>query len=152
MLMKWVMSLVLAAFLGLSSETATAGPKEEAVASLQTWVAAFNASDVDAVTPAYLPDATVHGVLSSSLIEDEAALRRYLGDMFKIRARVLLGETSAVQISDETVLLTGYCEYGVTPPIEQSTTIPARFSFVMVKRDGYWKIAHQHASSRRRPQ
>ncbi|WP_164172414.1 hypothetical protein, partial [Streptococcus pneumoniae] len=66
------------AFLSLPSGSAEAGPKEEASAVLQQWEAAFNSSDINAVAPIYLADATVHGLVSSTLIIGEAALRAYL--------------------------------------------------------------------------
>ncbi|MFX7870346.1 nuclear transport factor 2 family protein [Acinetobacter baumannii] len=50
------------------------------------------------------------------------------------------------------MVLTGYDEYSATLPDGRSIAIAGRYSFVMVRRAGHWKIAHQHSSSRVRPQ
>lgn len=149
---RWALSFVASAFLGLPLGNAAAGPKEEASATLQRWAAAFNSSDINAVAPLYLPDATVHGLVSSTLIVGEAALRTYLTAPLMARAQVRLGDATVQQLSDETMVLTGYDEYSATLPDGRSISIPGRYSFVMVRRDGQWKIAHQHSSSRFRPQ
>ncbi|MBN8939406.1 MAG: nuclear transport factor 2 family protein [Rhizobiales bacterium] len=149
---RWALSFAASAFLSLPPGSAEAGPKEEASAALQQWEAAFNSSDINAVAPIYLSDATVHGLVSSTLIVGEAALRAYLRAPLMARAQVRLGDATAQQLSDETVVLTGYDEYSATLPDGRSIAIPGRYSFVMVRRDGQWKIAHQHSSSRFRPQ
>ncbi|MGL4287632.1 MAG: SgcJ/EcaC family oxidoreductase [Phreatobacter sp.] len=149
---RLALSFAASAFLSLFSGSAEAGPKEEASAALQSWATAFNSSDINAVAPIYLPDATVHGLISSTLIVGEAALRTYLSAPLMARAQVRLGDATAQQLSDETVVLTGYDEYSATLPDGRSIAIAGRYSFVMVRRDGQWKIAHQHSSSRVRPQ
>ncbi|WP_170181911.1 SgcJ/EcaC family oxidoreductase [Phreatobacter stygius] len=146
------MSFAASAWLCLLPGAAEAGPKEDAYAALQTWEAAFNSSDINVLAPIYLPDATVQGIISSTLIVGEAALREYFMAPLRARAQVRLGDMSAQQLSDEAVVLTGYDEFSATLPDGKSISIPGRYTFVMVRRNGQWKIAHQHSSSRFRPQ
>ncbi|CEJ15686.1 SnoaL-like domain protein [bacterium YEK0313] len=149
---SWTSSLAAAALMSLLPVAAEAGPKEEAQATLTAWEAAFNAGDADAVARFYLPDATVHGLVSSTLIVGEDALRRYFAAPLKARARIAFGDTTLQELAGDTVVATGYEEASAMLPDGRAISIPGRYTFVLVRRDGAWRIAHQHSSSRFRPQ
>lgn len=149
---SWTSSFAAAALMSALPLSAEAGPKEEARATLAAWETAFNAGDADAVVRLYLPDATMQGLVSSTLIVGEDALRRYFAAPMKARAKVVIGDTTMQELTAESVVATGYEEASATLPDGRTMSIPGRYTFVLVRRDGAWRIAHQHSSSRFRPQ
>jgi ketosteroid isomerase-like protein len=61
----------------LTCATATAAPRDDALAVVDRWAAAFAASDVDAITNLYAPDATFIGTSSMAVLTGHAAIRGY---------------------------------------------------------------------------
>jgi uncharacterized protein (TIGR02246 family) len=144
-------AMIFGAILGIAAPTfVEAGPKEEATAALDQWVAALNSNDVERIVATYLPDATVHGTVSPSLATGADALRAYFTPATKTKVQVKMGDSSATALSDDAVVLAGFYEFSGTAP-SGPYTIPARYSFVVAKRDGQWGIIHHHSSQRPKP-
>ena len=57
----------------------------------------------------------------------------------------VLGERRTIVLSDDAVAIAGFYE---TTRLQDGKLIPspARFTFVILKRDGVWRIAHHHSS------
>jgi uncharacterized protein (TIGR02246 family) len=131
---------------------AFAGPKEDAYRAVEQWAAAFNAHDLDKIVAAYAPNALVLGTLSPGLASDASALRAYFKRSVEAKSEVKLGEHSAVVTSPDAVTFAGFYEFsrpgkdGAPPKVN-----PARYTFVMVKQSGQWKIIHHHSSPRPKP-
>jgi Domain of unknown function (DUF4440) len=68
--------LSVVALLGLLS-SAVAGPKEDALAVLETWTKAFAASDVDGIVKLYAPDALFLGTASKTAVVKPEGIRSY---------------------------------------------------------------------------
>jgi uncharacterized protein (TIGR02246 family) len=144
-----IMGTVLVA---TSAPSAIAGPKEDATAAIEQWAAAFNSSDVEKVVANYTSDATVHGTVSPELASGQSAVRAYFSTLPRTKFQVSLGESSASVLSGDAVVLAGFYEFSGTQPSSGSAfTSPARYTFVVVRRDGQWKIAHHHSSTRPKP-
>jgi uncharacterized protein (TIGR02246 family) len=127
-----------------------AGTKEDAFAAIEQWSAALNAGDVERIVATYTPDALVLGTVSPVLASSPDELRKYFSPGAAAKVQVKIGEYSAIVISDSAVIFSGFYEFSRVSdgkPIET----PARFSFLTVKRDGKWSIAHHHSSVRPKP-
>lgn len=130
-----------------ASGVAAAGPREEAIAVIEQWVQAFDASDVDAITRLYAPDALFMGTGSRAVVTDPAGVRRYFEQALLTQrprsAKVL--ESTAMVVSDTVVVVNGL---DVTYATREGTTIenPGRFTFVVARRGADWRIVHFHRS------
>jgi uncharacterized protein (TIGR02246 family) len=129
---------------------ALAGPAEDADVVVNRWAAAFTANDADAVVKLYTPDAILLGTASTVIAEGTAPIRDYFKGLPGTGNKVAIGDHRTAVLSDGAVLVTGFYEF---TPIRngQPTPTPARFTFIVVKRDGEWLIAHHHSSRRPEP-
>ena len=139
-----VLTLVLAALL---AAPAAAGPEEDAMAVVQKWAAAFNASDVDAIVALYSPDALFLGTGSRTVVLDPKGIREYFERALltdRPRGAKLLSHSSRV-LDDGAVVITGLDE---TTAVRDGKTIssPGRVTFIVAKRGAEWKIVHFHRS------
>jgi uncharacterized protein (TIGR02246 family) len=128
---------------------ALAGPKDDAYHAVETWAAAFNAHDLEKIVATYAPNALVLGTLSPGLASTADELRAYFKRSVAAKSEVKLGENAAVVISPEAVAFAGFYEFsrpgkdGAPPNVNA-----ARYSLVLVKQGGAWKIVHHHSSPR----
>ena len=151
MIKRQVVALALFALAGLVTPSwAFGGTKEDAYAAVEHWAAAFNAGEVENILATYTPDALVLGTLSPSLASKPDDLRAYFGAAAAAKSQVRLGESSAIVLSNEAVVFTGFYEFS-RPKEGQTVTFPSRFTFVVEKRNEAWKIVHHHSSLRPQP-
>jgi uncharacterized protein (TIGR02246 family) len=125
-----------------------AGPREEALAVLQKWVDAFAASDVDAITSLYAPDALFMGTGSKEVVTDPAEIRRYFeGAILTRRPRAApISSQHVMVLADNAVLVTALNDStGVLDGKPFSN--PGRVTFVIAQRGPAWKIVHFHRSA-----
>ncbi len=127
--------------------TALAGPAEEASAALDRWVAAFNANDPNAVTALYTPDAIILGTSSPVVSQGTEQIFEYFARLPKSGNQVRISERHMLVLDDNAVVGTGFYEYELLQG-GRAYLAPARFTMVLVKRDGEWLIAHEHSSQR----
>ena len=128
--------------------TAWAGPKEEAQAVADKFIAAFVAGDLEATATLYSPDAMFWGTVSPELGTSPEVLRKYFADNYAARAKVPLisasiTDSSALVLSDDTVVVAG--RWQTERPNSLSLL---RFTMVMHKMGGQWRIVHLHSSPR----
>jgi uncharacterized protein (TIGR02246 family) len=140
-----IWSLVLMSVLATPS---LAGPEEDAMAVVNRWAAAFNASDVDAIVALHAPDALFLGTGSRTVVTAPAGLRQYFEQaLLTDRPRgARLESHSAMVVNDDAVVITGL---DVTTAVRDGKTLtnPGRVTFVVAKRGSEWKIVHFHRSS-----
>jgi uncharacterized protein (TIGR02246 family) len=127
---------------------AFADEREDAYASIERWSEAFNSGDVEQIVRMYSNDALVLGTLSSGMTTKSDDLRAYFNAAAAAKLQVKLGAHSAVALAEDAVAIAGFYDFSTPAPDGQPVVVPARFSFVMVKRDGIWRIAHHHSSVR----
>jgi len=127
---------------------ALADKREDAYAGVERWSEAFNSGDVEQIVRMYTNDALVLGTLSPGMSSKPDDLRAYFKAAVAAKLRVKLGDHSAVALAEDAVAIAGFYDFSRPAANGQPVVVPARFSFVMVKTDGIWKIAHQHSSVR----
>lgn len=128
--------------------TAAAGPREDALAVVERWVAAFTASDIDAIVALHAPDALFIGTGSRSVINDPAAVRTYFERaLLNNRPRsAKLGEHMVTVVSDSTVIVTGLDTVTSTRDGIRTSAV-GRVTFVIARRAATWEIVHFHRSA-----
>jgi uncharacterized protein (TIGR02246 family) len=143
-------AVALFAFAAMSGP-AVADQKDDAYAALERWADAFNSGDVEKIVESYTPDALVFGTSSPSLASKPDDLRAYFKPVAAAKFQVKFGDRSALVLSNDAVAVVGFYDFSRQGADGQSTIIPARFSFVLVKKADLWKIAHFHSSGKPRP-
>ena len=131
---------------------AYAGPKEDAQAVFEKFLAAFSAGDVDGVLNLFAPDALVWGTLMTDLATTPPAVREYFKGVGTrtVKASVF-GNPSALVLSDNAVLLSGMWQFERVVDGKLTQQGPFRVSIAAVKRGDRWLIAQFHNSPRPNP-
>jgi uncharacterized protein (TIGR02246 family) len=132
----------------LLSCSAVAGPKEDALAILNKWTAAFAASDVDAIVALYAPDALFMGTGSKTVVTETAAIRKYFENAILTRRprSAPISSSEVMVLSDTAVVVAGLNDsMGVLDGKPFSN--PGRVTFVIAKHGPEWKIVHFHRSA-----
>jgi uncharacterized protein (TIGR02246 family) len=128
---------VLVGLLALLPVKTFAAPAEDGAAAIDRWVAAYSSNDVDALLKVYAPDAILQGTSEPQINIGSDAIRRYFRGLPNSGNKVTIQERRMVVINPTTVLGLGFYTF----------RMPARFSFLIVRRDNEWFIAHHHSSS-----
>jgi uncharacterized protein (TIGR02246 family) len=133
-------ALVLVAAVSLP---AIAGPKEEALALADLWSAAYSGNDVDTLVSLYQPNAVLLGTVSPVISEGTDAIRAYFGRLKGSGNTNRLSQMRFFELGEDAALVTGF--YVFSNP-SQPADRPSRFTMLVVKKDGAWRIAHHHSS------
>ena len=129
------------------SSTANAGPKEEALQIVEKWTAAFTNSDLDGIVKLHATDAVLIGTGSKALIAPPEGVRQYFEAVFRSgKYTPALGEHSVLQISDTTVVVTGF-DTIVGVMGDKPVNLAGRDTFVIAKRGADWQFVHFHRSA-----
>ena len=129
------------------SSAAIAGPREEALQVVEKWTNAFTNSDADGIVKLYAADAVMIGTGSKALIASPEGVRNYFEGVFRSgKYTPALGEHSVLQISDTTVVVTGF-DTIVGVMAEKPVKLAGRDTFVIAKRGTDWQIVHFHRSA-----
>jgi uncharacterized protein (TIGR02246 family) len=115
----------------------------EAHAVVERWAQTFNEGDTDATAALYAPGATIWGTLAQYLTTSPADIRTYFMEAARAGLRVRLQPHVLSPTSETCAIDAGHYEFTRTA---DGQTFPARCSFVLVKLNGTWMIAHQHSS------
>jgi uncharacterized protein (TIGR02246 family) len=127
---------------------ALADEREDVYAGVERWSAAFNSGDVEQIVRMYTDDALVLGTFSPGMISKPDDLLAYFKAAAAAKLQVKLGDHSAVALAKDAVAIAGFYDFSRPAADGQPVVVHARFSFVMVKKDGIWKIAHHQSSVR----
>jgi uncharacterized protein (TIGR02246 family) len=138
---------VLSAISLLIATSAVAGPKEDVAAATMKWGETLGQNDPDRVVALYAPDAVLWGTLSPTVRADRAALRDYFVGAFKVlpSLKVTFGE-QLIRVYGTTAVNTGYYTFSYVKDGE-SKTLPARYSFTLIKDGDHWMIVDHHSSA-----
>ncbi len=139
--------LFLTGLLMMLPALALAGPTEDANAAIDRWSAAYSANDVEAVVKSYWPDAILLGTKSPVISKGADAIRKYFTDV-KLQGsgnKNVIQERHTIPIDDNAVLVTGFYEF---TRMQEGKPVPgpSRFTMLVTKRGGEWRIAHHHSS------
>ena len=134
---------LLSASLLLAASGAIAGPAEEANGLVDKWSATYSSNDRDALVKLYAPDAILLGTVSPVISQGTEAITKYFGPPS--------GNTNAIEerrtivLGDDAVVVTGFYEF-TRMKDGQPVPGPSRFTMLLTKRNGEWRIAHHHSS------
>lgn len=139
--------LFLTGLLMMLPALAMAGPTEDANAAIDRWSAAYSANDVEAVVKSYWPDAILLGTKSPVITTGADAIKKYFTDL-KLQGsgnKNVIQERHTIAIDDAAVLVTGFYEF---TRMQEGKPVPgpSRFTMLITKRGGEWRIAHHHSS------
>ena len=139
-------SLILSFVLFGIAGTAWAGDKEDVAAATAKLAEVFVLDDPDPILDLYDKEGVLWGTISATRRDDPAALRDYFVKAFKALPghKVAFGD-QLIRVYGNTAINTGYYTFSFMKE-GNPTTLPARYSFVYVKRNGAWKIVDHHSS------
>ncbi|MGO9611714.1 MAG: SgcJ/EcaC family oxidoreductase [Dissulfurispiraceae bacterium] len=126
---------------------ALAGPAEEGNVAVDRWSAAYTSNNVEAVVASYWPDAILLGTVSPVMSEGADAIRKYFTDL-KLQGsgnKNVIQERRTIVVDDNAIVVTGFYEF-IRMKEGQSVPAPSRFTMLVTKRGGEWRIAHHHSS------
>jgi uncharacterized protein (TIGR02246 family) len=144
------LAIVLCVSLVLAASTADAGPADDVNAVIDRWAATYSANDREALVKLYAPDAVLLGTESPVISEGREAIYKYFSALPGSGRKNSVGDRRTIVLSENAIMGTGFYEF---TRIEDGKPIPrpARFTMVVVKRDGEWLIVHHHSSLRSQP-
>ena len=110
--------------------------------ALRLWAEQFNTQDPARIVALYADDALLFGTSKAELYAGQDQIRSY----FTGASTVELGNHTEFPLADDTKLIVGM--YVFTRMRDgQPVATPARFTFVVQRRDGRWQILHHHSSA-----
>ena len=129
---------------------AFAGPAEEANALVDRWSAAYSGNDPDTIAKLYTSDALLLGTVSPVMSEGTQAIIKYFTPSKGSGNKNTIGEHRTIVVDDNAVVVAGFYEF---TRMQDGKPVPApsRFTILVVKRDGEWRIAHHHSSPHVQP-
>jgi uncharacterized protein (TIGR02246 family) len=134
----------------LAPSVATAGPAEDANAAVDRWSAAYSSNEPEAVAKNYWSDAVLLGTVSPIMSEWTEAIRTYFSPLRGSGNKNAIGERRTIVVDDNAVVVTGF--YVFTRMVEgKPVPGPSRFTMLVTKRGGEWRIAHHHSSPHVQP-
>lgn len=142
---RYVSLALLLVLVGIAP-MAWAGDKEDVAAATAKWAEVFTDDNPDPILALYDQEAVMWGTLSPTRRDDPAAIRDYFVKAFKALPghKVTFGDQS-IRVYGNTAINTGYYTFSFVKD-GKPTSLPARYSFVYVKRNGDWKIVDFHSS------
>ena len=125
---------------------AWAGDKEDVAAATAKWAEVFTDDNPDPILALYDTEAVMWGTLSPTRRDNPEAIRDYFVKAFKALPghKVTFGD-QLIRVYGNTAINTGYYTFSFVKDGE-AKSLPARYSFVYVKRNGAWKIVDFHSS------
>jgi uncharacterized protein (TIGR02246 family) len=124
-----------------------AGDKEDVATATAKWAQAFSEEKPDGILALYDKEAVLWGTLSPKRRDNPEAIRDYMVTAFAALPghKVSFGD-QLIRVYGNTAINTGYYTFTYTKNGE-TQTLPARYSFVYVKRNGEWMIVDHHSSA-----
>lgn len=133
---------------------AWADDREDVAAAMAMWqdaLAKGTPEDPGPILSLYAEDGVLWGTISSKRRDDPAAIRDYFVNAYKALPNLSVTfEDPYIRIYGDTAVNTGYYTFAFEKDGE-AKTLPARYSFVLVKRDGSWQIVDHHSSAMPQP-
>lgn len=141
---------LLIALAGSAPALAVAGPAEDANALVERWSAAYSGNDPQTIASLYTPDAILLGTVSPVMSEGTDAIIKYFTPTKGTGNRNQIGDHRTIVLDENAVLVTGFYEF---TRMQDGNPVPgpSRFTMLVVKRDGEWRISHHHSSPHVQP-
>ena len=129
----------------MSPAVVMAGPAEEANAVVDRFSAAYTSNDPEAVVKLYTPDAILLGTVSPVISTGTEAIRKYFSMIKGSGNKNSIQERRTIVLDDNAVVVTGFYEF---TRMKDGNPVPgpSRFTMLITKSGGEWRIAHHHSS------
>jgi uncharacterized protein (TIGR02246 family) len=134
----------------MSPAVAMAGPAEEANAAIDRWSAAYTSNEPEAVVNNYWPDAILLGTVSPVISVGAEAIGKYFSLVKGSGNKNAIQERHTMVLDENAVVVTGFYEFTRMKDGQPSPS-PSRFTMLITKRGGEWRIAHHHSSPHVQP-
>lgn len=148
--MRQCLRLLLIASILVWPALAIAGPAEDANAAVDRWSAAYTSNDPEVVVENYWPDAILLGTVSPVISKGTEEIRKYFSAVKGSGNKNAIQERHNIVIGDGAVVVAGFYEF-TRMKDGQPSPFPARFTMLITKRNGEWRIAHHHSSPHAMP-
>ena len=147
-------SLIFLFLLFGSALPAGAGDKEDVEAALKIWtenLAVGTTENPDKILSLYAKDAVLWGTISSTRRDDPVAIRDYFGNAYTNLPKLTVTfQAPYIRVYGNVAINTGSYTFSYVKDAEIKT-LPARYSFSYVKRNGRWLIVDHHSSGMPKP-
>ncbi len=146
--------VAVALFLFGTVATAQAHEKKAVLAAMEAWkqnLAVGTADDPSKILSLYADDGILWGTISPKLRPNPAAIKDYFVNAYKKLPKLtVVFMEPHVRVYGNTAINTGYYTFSFEK-MGKMKTLPARYSFTLVKRGGQWLIADHHSSGMPKP-
>lgn len=144
-MIRTLMSGMRGGLLGIIPDGAAQASSDEtgALDVIDAWIVAFDARDPARIAALYAPDAVLWGTVSQKIRTTPEAVLAYFEESAtnRPRVRMQLGERHLRMMGDAAFVAGDYT--AIDPG---DVVMPLRYTFVLEKRDGVWKIVSHHSS------
>jgi uncharacterized protein (TIGR02246 family) len=131
-----------------------ADDKDDVAAAMNAWrdsLAKGTTEDPGEILTLYAEDGVLWGTISSTRRDDPAAIRDYFVNAYKALPNLtVIFENPYIRVYGDTAVNTGYYTFAFEKD-GAAQSLPARYSFTLVKRDGDWQIVDHHSSAMPQP-
>ena len=115
--------------------------------TLLSWANAIQANDIDAISSLYGEHFSLFSTFSPVPITERSALREYFQTLFtrdQLTVVFQANNTFSQVIDDNIICLTGLYDFSYLETNDMTTTVPARYTFLVNQTDA--SIIHHHSS------
>jgi uncharacterized protein (TIGR02246 family) len=132
-----------------------ADDEDDVTAAMDAWgdyLAKGTTEEPGEILGLYAEDAVLWGTISSKRRDDPAAIRDYFVNAYKaLPGLTVTFEDPSIRVyGGDTAVNTGYYTFSYEKD-GATQTLPARYSFTLIKRDGDWQIVDHHSSAMPQP-
>jgi uncharacterized protein (TIGR02246 family) len=132
-----------------------ADDQSDVAAAMNAWgdyLAKGTSEDPGEILTLYAEDGVLWGTISSERRDDPAAIHDYFVNAYKAlpNLNVTFEDPHIRVYGGDTAVNTGYYTFSYDKD-GATQTLPARYSFTLVKRDGEWQIVDHHSSAMPQP-
>ena len=132
-----------------------ADDETDVTAAMTMWqesLAKGTSEDPGEILTLYAEDGVLWGTISSKRRDDPAAIRDYFVNAYKALPNLTVTfEDPKIRVyGADTAINTGYYTFSYEKD-GAVQSLPARYSFTLVKRDGDWQIVDHHSSAMPQP-
>jgi uncharacterized protein (TIGR02246 family) len=112
-------------------------------ALLAQWISAFNRHDLDAHVDLYSEEATLFGSVDELQV-GRKAIRNYFGALGPNTRVNSYPMPRTAMLGPDLAIIAGHVDFA-----DGDVPVPYRMTWVVVKREGNWRIIQHHGSPRR---
>jgi uncharacterized protein (TIGR02246 family) len=145
---------VMALAIDAIASPVSADDKAEVAAAMTRWgdyLAKGTSEEPGEILSLYAEDGVLWGTLSTTRRDDPAAIRDYFVNAYEALPNLTVTfEDPHIRVYGDTAVNTGSYTFSYDKDGRRQT-LPARYSFTLVKRDGDWLVVDHHSSAMPRP-